>query len=210
MSNLVKSVVVRQPGGPENLELVELEIPRPGPHDVVIRTRSMGVSRPDILIRKGVYSWMPPLPASPGNELTGIIEQIGSEVHSRRIGQPVLLSARDLPVRGGCYAEAVCVPAEATYLLPPGSDFDSAVVLPTYLVAYAMLNDLGFRKDAKSVFISGVAGSVGGALAELAKVRGLTVIGSVGTDDKAERARLSGSTTLPITNRKTSSSVPLR
>jgi hypothetical protein len=67
------------------------------------------------------------------------VDAVGSGVSSLQVGQAVLVSARDLPVRGGCYTEAICVPASAAYALPAGVDFDQAVVLPTYLVAYAML-----------------------------------------------------------------------
>jgi NADPH:quinone reductase len=188
----MKAVIFRTPGGPEVLETVELPPPRPGATDVLIRTRAMGVSRPDILIRKGVYSWMPPLPASPGNELTGTIEAVGSSVTQLRPGQAVLLSARDLPVRGGCYTEFIAVPAEAVYPLPDGVDFEQAVVLPTYLVAHAMLNDTGLPAGTKTIFVTGAAGGVGGALVELAKAREITVIGSAGSDQRAAEARALG------------------
>lgn len=188
----MKSVVVRKPGGVEALELVDLPMPQPKANEVLIRTKSMGVSRPDILIRKGIYSWMPPLPASPGSELTGIVEAVGSAVDTIAVGQPVLLSARDLPVRGGCYTEAIAVPAEAVHPLPANVDFDQAVVVPTYLVAYAMFNDLGIPPHARSVFIAGATGGVGGALVELAKGAGLEVIGSVGSEERAAHARALG------------------
>jgi NADPH2:quinone reductase len=184
----VRTIVVRAPGGPEAMEIIEQPLPSPAPGEVRIRTRAMGVSRPDVLIRKGIYSWMPPLPASPGNELTGIIDAVGDGVEGLRPGQAVLLSARDLPVRGGCYTEAVCVPAGAVYALPDGADLDKAVVLPTYLVAYAMLHDMGLRHGARTVFVSGAAGGIGGALVELCKGQGLTVIGSVGSDEKGAHA----------------------
>jgi NADPH2:quinone reductase len=189
----VRTVLLHKPGGPEVLEVVERPLPAPGPADVLIRTRAMAVSRPDVLIRTGAYSWMPPLPASPGNELTGIVEAVGDGVQTLRVGQAVLLSARDLPVRGGCYTDAICVPADAVYPLPDGVDFDQAVVLPSYLVAYAMLHDMGLlQQGVRSIFVTGAAGSVGGALVELAKAEGLTVIGSTGSDEKAAHARSLG------------------
>jgi NADPH:quinone reductase len=188
----MKTVIVRTPGGPEALELVELPVPRPRSHEVLIRTRAMGVSRPDVLIRSGVYTWMPPLPASPGNELTGVIEAVGEAVAEIAPGAPVLLSARDLPVRGGCYTEFIAVPAEAVHPLPEAVDFDRAVVVPTYLVAHAMLSDLGLRSGARSVFVTGATGGIGGALVELAKHAGLDVIGSVGSEQKAAHARALG------------------
>ncbi len=188
----MRTVLLHRPGGPEVLEIVERPLPAPGAADVLIRTRAMAVSRPDVLIRKGVYSWMPPLPASPGNELTGVVDVVGDSVQSLRVGQAVLLSARDLPVRGGCYTDAICVPADAVYPLPDGIDFDQAVVLPSYLVAYAMLHDMGLPQGMRSIFVTGAAGSVGGALVELAKAEGLTVVGSVGSDEKAAHARSLG------------------
>jgi NADPH2:quinone reductase len=189
----VRTVLLHKPGGPDVLEVVERPLPAPGPANVLIRTRAMAVSRPDILIRTGAYSWMPPLPASPGNELTGVIEAVGDGVQTLRVGQAVLLSARDLPVRGGCYTDAICVPADAVYPLPDGIDFDQAVVLPSYLVAYAMLQDMGLlQQGVRSIFVTGAAGSVGGALVELAKAEGLTVIGSTGSDEKAAHARSLG------------------
>jgi NADPH2:quinone reductase len=187
----MRTVIVRKPGGVEALELVEAPTPKPGAGEVLIRTKSMGVSRPDILIRKGVYSWMPPLPASPGNELTGVVEAVGDGVTAIKPGQPVLLSARDRPVRG-CYTDFIAVPADAVHALPADVDFDAAVVVPTYLVAYAMFNDLGVGKEAKSVFIAGATGGIGGALVELAKGAGLTVVGSVGSDERAASARALG------------------
>lgn len=188
----MRTVIIRRPGGPEMLELLERTLPPLAPAEIQIRTRAMGVSRPDILIRKGIYHWMPPLPASPGNELTGIVEAVGGEVEDIRPGQAVLLSARDLPVRGGCYAERINVPAGAVHPLPDHVDLEQAVVLPTYLVAYAMLHDMGFRPGARSVFIPGATGGVGGALIELAKAEGLTVIGSVGSPSKAAHASALG------------------
>jgi NADPH2:quinone reductase len=191
----VRTVLLHRPGGPEVLEIVERPEPTPGRSELLIRTKAMAVSRPDVLIRKGVYSWMPPLPASPGNELTGVVEAVGADVRTLRVGQAVLLSARDLPVRGGCYTDAICVAADAVYPLPDGIDFDQAVVLPTYLVAYAMLHDMGLSfslQGMRSIFVTGAAGGVGGALVELAKVEGLTVIGSVGSDEKAAHARSLG------------------
>jgi len=185
----VRTIIVRKPGGVEALELVEAPTPKLAAGEVLIRTRSMGVSRPDILIRKGVYTWMPPLPASPGNELTGTIEAVGAGVTAIRPGQNVLLSARDRPVRGGCYTDFIAVPADAVHALPANVDFDAAVVVPTYLVAYAMFHDLGVTRDAKSVFIAGATGGIGGALVELAKGAGLAVVGSVGSDEKAAHAR---------------------
>ena len=188
----MKSVLFRQPGGPEVLELVDAPAPTPGPGQVVIRARAMAVSKPDVLIRKGLYTWSPPLPANPGNELAGIIESVGAGVADFKPGQRALLSARELPVRGGCYAELIAVPAAAVHALPDSVELEQAVVLPTYLVAYAMLQGLGIAATARTIFVTGAAGGVGSALSDLARSLDIEVIGSVSSDEKAAHARRQG------------------
>jgi NADPH2:quinone reductase len=188
----MKSIIFRRPGGPEVLELIETADPKAGPDEIVIRTAAMAVSKPDVLIRKGVYAWSPPLPANPGNELAGTIESVGADVSELVAGQRVLLSARELPVRGGCYTEMIAVPSAAVHRLPDDVDFQQAVVLPTYVVAHAMLNGLGIAARAQCIFVTGVAGGVGSAIADLAKAQGIVVIGSVSSESKAAFARAAG------------------
>src|SRR3954447_23215679 len=109
----MKAVLVHCPGGPEALQYQDVPAPHLGETDVLIRAETFGVGQPDKLIRSGVYKWMPPLPANPGNDVAGRIESIGRGVRDIRIGQKVLLSARDLHQRGGCYSELVAAPAQA-------------------------------------------------------------------------------------------------
>ena len=190
----MKSVLFRQPGGPEVLELVDAPAPTPGPGQVVIRARAMAVSKPDVLIRKGLYTWSPPLPANPGNELAGIIESVGAGVTGFTPGQRALLSARELSARGGCYTELIAVPAAAVHPLPDAVDLEQAVVLPTYVVAYAMLRELGIATHARTIFVAGAAGGVGSALADVARSLDIEVIGTVSSDEKAAYARRQGAT----------------
>src|SRR5256885_13374408 len=117
MTAQMKTVLVRQVGGPEALEYVDVPRPDPGPRDVVIRAEAFGVGQPDVLIRRGVYKWMPPLPVNPGNDVAGTVSAVGSEVAGMAIGQKVLLSARALGQRGGCYSVFVSAPDEAVDLL---------------------------------------------------------------------------------------------
>ncbi|NBT68938.1 MAG: quinone oxidoreductase [Betaproteobacteria bacterium] len=188
----MKSIIFRQPGGAEVLEWVDQPEPVAAPGQVVIRAQAMAVNVPDILIRKGLYKWSPPLPANPGNELAGVIASVGAGVSDFSIGQRVLLSARELPVRGGCYTEKIAVPATSIHVLPDNVDFEQAVVIPTYLVAHAMLNGLGLATHAKSIFVNGVAGAVGSALADLARSQNISVIGSVRSPEKAAFAKSHG------------------
>ena len=73
----MKAVLVHRPGGPEALDYTEVPMPALGERDVLIRAKAFGVGQPDKLIRSGVYKWMPPLPANPGNDVAGQIEAIG-------------------------------------------------------------------------------------------------------------------------------------
>jgi len=188
----VKIVLVHTPGGLEALEVGEAPVPAPRPHEVLIRAEAFGVGHPDVLIRKGVYMWMPPLPANPGNDLAGRIADFGESVSGPAMGRKVLLSARDLPQRGGCYAEFVAVPADAVHVLPDNVEMDQAVALANYQVAYALLHETSGPRVPGSVLVIGAAGGVGSALVQLAKVAGMTVIGTVSTDEKAAFAQAMG------------------
>lgn len=188
----MKVVLVRAPAGPEVLEVCEAPIPEPKANEVLIEAEAFGVGHPDVLIRKGIYKWMPPLPANPGNDLAGRIAGVGASVSGLTLGEKVLLSARDLPQRGGCYAEFVAVPADAVHLLPDNVDLEQAVALSNYQVAYALLHETAGPRVPGSVLVIGAAGGVGSALVQLGKAAGMTVIGTVSTPEKAAFARAMG------------------
>jgi len=192
MSVTMKAVLVRQVGGPEALEYVDLPRPEPGRRDVKIRAEAFGVGQPDVLIRRGVYKWMPPLPVNPGNDVAGTVAAVGREVDGIAIGQKVLLSARDLAQRGGCYSEFVAAPADAVHLLADGVDLQEAVCLANYQVAWALLHQCAATQRPDSALVIGAAGGVGTALVQLGKLAGMTIIGTVSSDEKAEFARRNG------------------
>ena len=188
----MKTVIIRKTGGPEVLELIDAPDPVAGPGEVVVRSHAMGVGWPDILIRKGVYSWMPPLPASPGSELAGRIESLGQDVSGWAVGQGVLVSARNLATRGGCYTERISVPAASLYRLPDDVDLDEAACLGNFQVAWAILFETTRGFEPKSVLVMGAAGGVGSAAVQLAKHAGMRVIGTVSSPEKAAFARRQG------------------
>jgi NADPH:quinone reductase len=192
MTELMKAVLVHRVGGPEALDYVDVPRPAPGPGDVQIRAEAFGVGQPDVLIRSGVYKWMPPLPVNPGNDVAGRITAVGSEVDGITIGQKVLLSARDLAQRGGCYAEFVVAPADAIHLLPETVDLKEAVCLANYQVAWALLHQCGSAQRSDSALVIGAAGGVGTALVQLGKLAGMTIIGTVSSEEKADFARHNG------------------
>jgi len=188
----MKAIVVRTHGGPQALELTELPLPEPGPGQVRVRAHAIGVGRPDVLIRQGSYKWMPPMPAIPGNEVAGVVEALGPGVQAATLGDRVLFSARELPQRGGGYAEYVCAPAEAMYALPDHLGFDDAVSLPNFQLAQALLFGCGSARPVRSVLITAAAGGVASAMVQTARARQLQVVATASTLAKREYALRQG------------------
>ena len=185
----MKIIQFREPGPPSVLQILDVPIPEPKPGEVLIRAHSIGVGIPDTNIRAGTYSWMPPLPAVPGTELSGTIEKVGAGVTARQVGQRVYTTARERPHRGGHYAEYVAAPVDATFVLPGNVDLDQAAALANYQVGYHIFNDAVRPRRGESVLIYAAAGGMGNALIDLAKVAGLTIIGVVSNAAKARFAR---------------------
>jgi len=103
----------------------------------------------------------------------------------------VLVSSRELPFRGGCYSEAICVPAEAIFPLPDAIAPNDAVSLPNYQLAGALLYESGVRKP-RSIVAYGASGGVGIALLQLAKCDGIKGVGIVSTEEKRAFAQQAG------------------
>lgn len=182
----MKAVVVRTPGGPEALELADLPLPEPGPGQARVKAVAIGVGRPDVLMRRGTYKWMPPLPLIPGNEVAGLVDAVGPGVTEVALGDRVLLSTRELPQRGGGYAEYACVPAAALYALPAAINFDDAVSLPNFQLAQALLFGCGGVAAPRSVLLTAAAGGVASAMVQTARARGMRVIATASTQAKRD------------------------
>ncbi|WP_052263566.1 zinc-dependent alcohol dehydrogenase family protein [Comamonas thiooxydans] len=191
----MKAVQLQTTGGPEVLSLVDLPVPQPGAGQVRVRAHAIGAGGPDVLIRNGTYKWMPPLPAIPGNELAGVVDAVGPGVSRLAIGDRVLVSARELPQRGGCYAQAICVAESVPFVLPDTIAFDDAVSLGNFQLALALLASNG-NLPAQSILVPGAAGGVATALAQVARSRGLRVIGTASTAEKQAFAIENGVTDL--------------
>lgn len=188
----MKAVRIARTGGPEVLDYIEVPTPRPGPGEVLVRTEWMGVGIPDILVRTGKYLWMPPLPAVIGIEAAGRIAELGKDVDAALRDRPVFVSARELPVRGNCYAEYIRVPASAVYFIPEGVDLALAACLSNYQVAWHLLNSATQGYRFASVLVWAAAGGVGSAAIQLAKAAGKRVIAIAGGAEKCARARAHG------------------
>ena len=183
----MRAIQIVQPGGPEALVVVDIPTPVPGAGEIRVKAEVIGIGRPDVLVRKGVYKWMPPLPAIPGSEMVGVVDALGDGVTPQLLGQRVLVSARELTVRGGCYAEFICVPVSAVYVLPDTLDPVDAASLPNLQFVNALWTCNGER-PVHSILIPGVAGGVGSTLAQFARMKGVQVIGSTSTPEKEQFA----------------------
>jgi NADPH2:quinone reductase len=179
----MKVIEMTKPGGPEVLEFVERPLPEPAAGEVRVRAQAIGISSADMLVRKGVYHWMPPLPAIPGNEMAGVVDALGPNVTGVRVGERVLVSSRELPFRGRCYAQAICLPAAALFRLPETIASNDAVSLANFQLAGALLYESGVRKP-RSIVAYGASGGVGMALLQLAKCDGIAAIGVVSGEEK--------------------------
>lgn len=188
----MKVIKIFEFGGPEVLQYVETESPKIKPGEVRVRAKAIGVGKPDVLVRKGIYRWQPPMPAIPGNELAGDVIEISSATKGLvKLGDRVLVSSRELTSRGGCYAEEIVVPEQSLFQLPDSISYENAVALPNYQLAGALLYESG-NKVPKSLLIHGAAGGVAIALMQIAQLDGITVIGTVSSETKKEFAQLAG------------------
>jgi NADPH2:quinone reductase len=188
----MKLVQFKTPGAASVLEIVEVPKPEPKPGEVLVRAVAIGVGMPDIMIRRGIYNWMPPLPGTPGTEMSGFVETVGPGVTHFHHGQRVVVSARDRPHRGGCYAEYNATPESSVYALPDGADMDQAAALANYQVAYHLLYDCVAVKPGQWVLIQGAAGGTGSALVDLARHAGLRSIGTASGSKKLDFIRALG------------------
>ncbi len=188
----MKVIQISETGGPDVLKYVELPTPRPGPGEVLVKAHAIGVSMPEMLVRQGVYSWMPPLPLIPGIEMSGTVVETGSGCNTLRVGQNVFVCAREFKERANCYAEYISGPENRIYAVPNGVDLDQVAGLANYQVAWHLLNSAlkGFQYDA--VLVLAAAGGVGSALVQLARVYGKRVIAVTSSAERAAFVRAQG------------------
>jgi len=182
----VKVVRFHEFGGPDVLKVENVPDPMPGPGEVRVRAEAIGVGVPDILMRRGNYDWIPPLPVTPGNELAGTVDAVGDGVDTVAVGDRVYVNSRELPARGGGYAEAMAVPAGAAFAMPDDVDAVQAVALGNYQLSWLLLNYASTPRAGDRILVHAAAGGVGSAIVQVAKSMGLEVFGIAGSKAKAD------------------------
>lgn len=183
-----KAIRIHAPGGPEVLRWEEVELPSPGPGEVLLSQTAVGLNFIDIYHRTGLYP-LGDLPATPGMEGAGVVEEVGEGVTHLLPGERVAYAG--LPP--GAYAEKRLIPAHRLVKLPDGiSDQQAAGMMLQGMTVQYLLRSTFHVKPGDTILFHAAAGGVGLIACQWAKHLGATVIGTVGSEEKAELARAHG------------------
>ncbi|HEU4499105.1 MAG TPA: quinone oxidoreductase [Sphingomicrobium sp.] len=180
------AILVRQPGGPEQLVWEEVEVGEPGPGQVRIRQTAIGLNFIDVYHRSGQYPQ--PGPFIPGVEGAGIVESLGPDVDDLKTGDRVAYAG---PIGG--YAEQRLIAADRLVKLPDDvSDEQAAAMMLQGMTVDMLIRLVWPLHSGDTIFIHAAAGGVGLIMCQWAAALGATVIGAVSSDEKAELARANG------------------
>lgn len=180
------AVRIHEHGGPENLKWEELEVGGPGPGEVRVRNTAVGLNFIDTYQRSGLYPMAMPLTL--GSEGAGVVEAVGKRVKTLKVGDRVAYAG---PI--GAYAEVLMRPADRLVKIPAGIDDKTAAAMMLKGLTTQYLLRRTYRvKAGETILMHAAAGGVGLILCQWAKALGATVIGTVGSEDKAALAKKAG------------------
>jgi NADPH2:quinone reductase len=182
----MKAIQVKQPGGPEVLELVDVPVPEPKANEAVVKLAASGVNFIDVYQREGRYKV--PLPFVLGQEGAGVVTAVGSNVISLKAGDRVAWTG----LLGG-YAEYTAVPADRLVAIPAGvTDQQAAAAMLQGMTAHYLCHDTYPLKRGETALVHAAAGGVGLLLVQMARNIGARVLATVSTEEKAKLAREAG------------------
>jgi NADPH2:quinone reductase len=179
-----KAIRIRAPGGPDVLELGEIEVPTPGRSQVLVEVAAAGLNRADCLQRRGFYPAPPGVPPDvPGLELAGVVESVGDAVDAWKPGDRVMGI-----VGGGAMATRVVTEAAELMPIPDALSFSEAAAVPeVFVTAYDAIVLQGGLRAGQTVLVHAVASGVGTAAIQLATIIGADSVGTSRTADKLPR-----------------------
>lgn len=187
----MKAIVIKQPGGPEVLQVTERPIPEPNKNEVLIKVSAAGINRPDIAQRKGHYP--PPANAPqdiPGLEVSGIITDCGSSVTRFKPGDAVCAL-----LAGGGYAEYAVAYAGNCLPVPVNISIEEAASLPeTVFTVYHNVFERGRLQPGDNFLVHGGSGGIGITAIQMAKARGASVFATAGSNEKCTACLQFGAT----------------
>ncbi len=186
---MTKAIQCFSNGGPEVMEYVDVQVGEPGAGEARVRHHAIGLNYIDVYFRTGLYPQ--PLPAGLGMEGAGVVEAIGPGVTEVKVGDRVAYACRP----PGAYAEARVMPAASLVKLPDSIDFETAaaMMLQGLTVQYLFRRTFPL-KGGETILFHAAAGGVGLIACQWAKAMGVTMIGTVGSDEKAALAKAHGCT----------------
>ncbi len=175
----MKAIRVSEYGGPSVLKLEEVPTPQPGPNQVLVRNHAVGVNPVDTYLRSNTDNRGPKLPYTPGSDAAGVVEAVGPGVTSVKPGDRVYVGG----TVSGAYAELSLCNESQVHPLPGNVTFaQGAAINVPYATAYHALFHRAHGDAGESVLVHGASGGVGIAAVQLARARGMTVIGTAGTE----------------------------
>ena len=175
----MKAIRVSEYGGPSVLKLEEVPTPQPGPNQVLVRIHAVGVNPVDTYLRSNTDNRGPKLPYTPGSDAAGLVEVVGSGVTQVKVGDRVYVGGTS----SGTYAELCLSDPGQLHPLPANATFaQGAAMNVPYATAYQALFNRAHGQAGETVLVHGASGGVGIAAVQLARARGLTVIGTAGTE----------------------------
>lgn len=186
---MTKAIRMQQVGGPEVMEYVDVDLPEPGAGEALVRQKACGLNFIDVYFRTGLYPQ--PLPGGLGMEGAGIVEAVGPGVSHIKAGDRVAYAGRPL----GAYAEARVMPVDGLVRLPEGISFETAAAMMLQGLTVQYLFHRTFPlKGGETILFHAAAGGVGLIACQWARAIGVTMIGTVGSDEKAAVAKSHGCT----------------
>jgi NADPH:quinone reductase len=193
------AIRIRESGGPEVMSWEEIEVGSPGPGEVRVRNAAVGLNFVDTYQRSGLYPM--PMPLILGSEGAGVVEAVGTKVKDFKAGDRVAYAG---PI--GAYAEVALRPAARLVKIPQGIDDQSAAAMMLKgMTAWYLCRRTYRVKKGDTVVVHAAAGGVGQILSQWTKSLGATVIGTVGSDEKAAIAKKAGCKHVIVTAREKTS-----
>jgi len=182
------AIRIEQQGGPEVMQWVEVPMPEPAAGQVRVRHTAIGVNFVDVYNRAGIYKGAK-LPFTPGAEAAGVVDKLGAGVTTLKVGDRVVYQNGS----SGSYADYCLIPADRAITLPGGIDDRTAAAafLKGVTVEYLLLRTFKVGPQ-HTVLFHAAAGGVGSIAGQWLKALGATTIGTVGSSEKAARARAHG------------------
>jgi NADPH:quinone reductase len=188
--SMSRAVQINEPGGPEQLKIADVSVGEPGPGEIRIRHKAVGLNYIDVYHRTGLYPLK--LPHTLGMEASGIVEAVGEGVTHLKVGDRAAYASQP----PGSYCDQRVMPAKCVCKLPDAIDFDTgAAMMLKGLTAQYLLKRTqpqGGLKEGDFVLFHAAAGGVGLIATQWAKALGLQLIGTAGSDEKCKLARENG------------------